>query len=237
MKKEYLYIGQYYHMGGKELPDDFKVGVTSDLKNREYNLSRTNSPIKYILLRAWEIPSRIRRTDVEKLIELIFFDSKYDSCEWYNYDREEFQSKISLLLETLNTMIKVDDINFKEINLNSDVTIQDKIETDIRETKKSDWSNIRVNMDNTLIQNKVAAETFADCIHLIIQNVGIESVVRDFSKHVKILKEDFPPYKVTQLRKRDGIFIDCHSSTNLKIKILRDMCNLYNLNCLIEKIS
>jgi hypothetical protein len=37
MKKQYVYIGKYYHIGGKELPSDYKFGVTENLDQREYS--------------------------------------------------------------------------------------------------------------------------------------------------------------------------------------------------------
>ena len=71
MKKQYVYIGQYYHIRNKELPVDYKFGVTTNLNQRERELSRTNSPIKYMIINAWEIPSNIIREKVENIIEYI----------------------------------------------------------------------------------------------------------------------------------------------------------------------
>ena len=72
MEKQYVYIGQYYHIKNKELPLDFKFGVTDNLDKREYSLGRTKSPIKYMILKAWEIPINVSRERVEKLIATIF---------------------------------------------------------------------------------------------------------------------------------------------------------------------
>ncbi len=37
MEKQYVYIGQYYHIKNKELPLDLKFGVTNNLTQREYS--------------------------------------------------------------------------------------------------------------------------------------------------------------------------------------------------------
>ena len=35
MQKQYVYIGQYYHIRNKELPVDYKFGLTSNLNKIE----------------------------------------------------------------------------------------------------------------------------------------------------------------------------------------------------------
>jgi hypothetical protein len=51
----------------KDLPLDFKFGVTENLNQRENSLSKTKSPIKYMILKAWEIPYNAKREKVENL--------------------------------------------------------------------------------------------------------------------------------------------------------------------------
>ena len=236
MEKNYLYIGTYYHIGGKELPDDYKVGVTNDLKIRENELGRTKSPIKYLILRAWEIPSLIKRTDVEKLISLVFSNSKYDGCEWYDYDKQEFQDKIVELFDTINSMVMIDDVNFVEVDLDgSNTTMEEKIESTVRKNKKSDWSNLKVVIDGNTIENVVASDTFAESVGVFIDKFTIEDVIKNFGNIIKTSNDDFPDYKQKQSKETRGVFVDCHSSTETKIKQLKKMCDFYNTNCVIEK--
>ena len=236
MKKNYLYIGQYYHIRNKSLPNDFKVGVTNNLKIREYSLGTTKSPIKYIILRAWEIPPSLNRTQVEKLIELIFNDSKYDGCEWYDYDEVEFQDKIQKLFEILNNMNISNEINFVEVDLNQKTNTEDILESSIRENKKSEWSNLKVLIEDHTFQNKFASETFSNSIQVLVDKFGVDEVIMNFPDIVKIRKEDFPTYKQNQLREINGVFVDCHSSTDTKIKKLKLMCNFFGVNYIIEKV-
>lgn len=119
MKKQYVYIGQYYHIRNKELPVDYKFGVTTNLNQRERELSRTNSPIKYMIINAWEIPSNIIREKVENIIELIFNDSKYPGCEWYDIDGETFKIKIKKLFEILTDMVEDNNFAFTEVDLSN----------------------------------------------------------------------------------------------------------------------
>ena len=52
----YVYIGEYYHVKGKNLDlYEIKIGTTKDLKKREYQLNDTKSPIGYRLILAWEV--------------------------------------------------------------------------------------------------------------------------------------------------------------------------------------
>ena len=130
-KKQYVYIGQYYHLKNKELPLDFKFGVTDNLNQREYSLGRTKSPIKYMLLRAWELPSNVKREKVEKLISTIFDENKYDGCEWYDIDGDVFQDKITTLFEVISEMVDDLKFSFTEVNLDRVPTAKDIIEKEI----------------------------------------------------------------------------------------------------------
>jgi hypothetical protein len=225
MKKQYVYIGQFYHIKNKELPLDYKFGVTDDLEQREYSLGRTKSPIKYMILKAWELPLNVKREKVEKMIALIFDENKYDGCEWYDVDGETFQGKIKELFEIISDMI--DDLNFTfvevDLDKNSDGDIVEKeIEKEIRTGKKAPWTNLEVNIEGNLIKLDSAKSTYGKSIEEILKTIDPVQFSIDFPRIFKLNKSDYPEYKWSSLLKIGDFYLDTYTNTAQK---KRDICN------------
>jgi hypothetical protein len=233
MKKQYVYIGQYYHIKNKELPLDYKFGVTDDLDQREYSLGRTKSPIKYMILKAWELPSNVKREKVEKMIALVFDEHKYDGCEWYDVDGETFQGKIKSLFEILSEMVDDTNFSFVEVDLNkSDETtdiVEKEIESEIRSGRKSPWTNISVEIDGINLSSDSGKVSFINSIKYIISKVGEVNLAIDFPNILKLDLNEYPEYKKCQSEKLDKFYLDTHSSTQEKIKILKSIVEKYNI--------
>ena len=231
-KKQYVYIGQYYHIKNKELPLDYKFGVTDNLDQREYSLGRTKSPIKYMILKAWEIPINVKREKVEKLISTIFSENKYDGCEWYDIDGETFQGKISSLFQIITDMIEDGEFRFHEIELNnnseSDV-LEKELEKEIRSGKKAAWTNLKIDVEGENMSSSSAKSSFSNAVRKIIEITGETQFAIDYSKIFKSNIEDFAEYKRNQVEKIGNFYLDCQSSTQMKKSQLEDMLKKYQI--------
>jgi hypothetical protein len=230
-KKQYVYIGQYYHIGGKELPSEYKFGVTDNLQQREYSLSRTKSPIKYMILRAWELPSMVKREKVEKIIEILFSESKYPGCEWYDVDPDTFQEKITLLFLTLTDMFSDEDISFVEVDLNnteSEVIDDSPLEKEIRKRRKSD--NLKIVMNGDDISQVKAVDGFRE-FFLEVYKIKGNQLKLDFTDIIFDKQEDY----TTKLGDTN-IYLKTEISTQRKKNLIERVTKKYNLNCVVEMI-
>lgn len=239
MKKQYVYIGQYYHIKNKELPLDFKFGVTNSLNQREYSLGSTKSPIKYMILKAWEIPSNVSREKVEKLIATVFSEYKYDGCEWYDIDGDLFKSKISTLFQIISDMVNDGAFSFTEIDLNTiehSSKVEVEIEKEIRTGKKSPWTNLKIEVNNVDISGDSAKNGFVNAFKKIIETINPIQLSVDFNRIFKENKEDFPDYKHSQCSEINGFYLDCQSSTREKTKQLIEVFKKYNISGKVEVI-
>lgn len=237
MKKQYVYIGQFYHIKNKELPLDYKFGVTDNLTQREYSLGRTKSPIKYMILKAWEIPVSVPRERVEDLIEAIFAEHKYDGCEWYDIDGDIFQNKISIIFQIISKMVVDGDFNFIEVNLNEEGgenIVEVEIEKEIRSGKKSPWTNLRIEIDGVDISGDSARKGFVNAFEKVVEKISPVQIALDFNKIFKPNNDDYPEYKRSQSQKIDNFFLDTQSSTKEKSKILKDLFDKYGIEGNIE---
>jgi hypothetical protein len=237
MKKQYVYIGQYYHIKNKDLPLDFKFGVTENLNQRENSLSKTKSPIKYMILKAWEIPYNAKREKVEKLISTIFSENKYDGCEWYDIDYETFQGKISTLFQIITEMVEDCEFKFSEVDLSkgdSEDTLTNEIEKEIRNGKKTEWTNLEIKIDGVSFSGKSARDGFVNAIKKVVYLVGDLQFLIDNAKLSKSNIEDFPEYKRGQVEKINNFYLDTHSSTKDKCRILTEIFKKYNISYQID---
>lgn len=240
MKKQFVYIGQYYHIKGKQIPLDYKFGVTDSLDMREYQLSRTKSPIKYMILRAWEIPVSVKRESVERLIKWLFREENYKSTEWYDVDGDIFQDQITEFFNLLTDMIPNDDFKFIEVNLDftTPKSIEEKTEQEIR--KKSLSKNMICTLDDgSVIINKDhggAAQTFVDTIRYLRKYIDLEILIKDFPRICGKDSDAFSQLKLNsaQLKEVDDMVINTCWSTASKSKHLNDMFNKYKKNINIE---
>jgi hypothetical protein len=237
-KKQFVYIGQYYHIKNKELPLDYKFGVTDNLDQREYSLGRTKSPIKYMILKAWELPINVKSEKVEKLIETIFSEQKYDGCEWYDIDGDLFKDKISSLFHIISDMVSDVDFSFTEVSLDESEgdVIEKEIEKEIRTGKKSPWTNLKIEIDGIDISEDSAKKGFVKTIQKILENTSLVDFSIDFNKIFKSNKNDYAEYKQNQAEEINGFYLDTQSSTKEKYKILNDIFNKYKINGKVEII-
>jgi len=93
-------------------------------------------------------------------------------------------------------------------------------------------TNIRVTIDGDIFENSKASTTFVEVIDYIINNVEFNNI-NDFNSYGKpIISNDikfFPEYARTQVHKKGEYFVNCHSSTNEKKRIIDEILSKYNL--------
>jgi ribosomal protein S7 len=240
MKKQYVYIGRYYHIKNKELPLDYKFGVTENLDQREFSLSRTKSPIKYMILKAWEIPINVKREKVEKLISTVFAENKYDGCEWYDIDGDMFQGKISILFQIISDMIEDGNFNFQEVDLDSSSKTEDvvekEIEKEIRSGKKSEWTNLKITFDGEEIIQEKAKDSLIQFVKKVLERVEPVQFAIDFPRLLKANREDFPIYKKNQSQSIGDFWLDTHSSTSEKKRMCLEILDFYGFSGGVEII-
>jgi hypothetical protein len=238
MKKQYVYIGRYYHLKNKELPLDYKFGVTDNLDLREVSLGRTKSPIKYMILKAWEIPSNVNREKVEKLIAIIFAEYKYDGCEWYDVDGDLFQSKITYLFQIISDMVIDGNFVFTEVDLDNSSKTEDilekELEKEIRAGKKADWTTLKITYGDKVITSNKAKNCLIDFLLEVSDTIELVQIALDFPNMLKTDKNNFPDYKQNQTGKVKDFWVDAHSSTDMKRKFILAIFERYNLNGSVE---
>lgn len=233
----WIYIGEYYHIANKEMPSDCKFGVTDDLTKREYSLNRTKSPINYRMVKAWRVPDNMKREDVEVLISIAFSEQKYDGCEWYNVELEEFYTKILTLFDHLRKMTNNSYFNFVEEDLKSKGIIQETFEEIIE--KRSAWTNLEITIDDITISGIKAKDRFFNFIKWIVDNnkVDINNLSNDFSGILKKNLEDFAEYKRIQSNTIYGFYLDCHSGTIEKKNIIDRISDKYGLGVICNVVK
>lgn len=240
MKKQYVYIGRYYHIKNKELPLDYKFGVTDNLDQREFSLGRTKSPIKYMILKAWEIPFNVQREKVEKLIANIFAEYKYDGCEWYDVDGDLFQSKVTTLFQIISDMVIDGNFVFSEVNLDVDIKTDDliekELEKEIRAGKKADWTTLKITYGDKVITSNKAKNCLTDFLLEVSETIELVQIALDFPNMLKTDKNNFADYKQDAAAKVKDFWVDTHSSTDMKRKFILSIFDLYNLDGSVEII-
>jgi hypothetical protein len=239
MKKQYVYIGRYYHIKNKELPFDYKFGVTDNLDQREFSLGRTKSPIKYMILKAWEIPSNVAREKVEKLIANIFAEYKYDGCEWYDVDGDLFQSKITHLFQIISDMVLDGNFVFTEVNLEEGSKTEDVIEKEIEKeirSGKAEWTTLKIKIGDMNISSNKAKSCLIEFIQFIFTKVEPVQFALDYPNLLKTSKDNFPDYKKNQAVSIGEFWFDTHSSTQEKKRIISDIMNFYSIDGSVDII-
>lgn len=85
MERYFVYFGEYidlFKSKSADLPYR-KVGFTTDLEQREYQLNRTKGPIGYSYIAAWECPDKKSMHDLEWVIHNFKSGSRCDNTEWF----------------------------------------------------------------------------------------------------------------------------------------------------------
>ena len=242
-KNQYIYIGQYFHIKQKSLPFDLKFGVTDNLEIREHQLSKTKSPIKYMIVYAWKLPSEVNREQVEKLISCVFDEKKYNGCEWYDINNDDekidFITKVEKILSILSDMHNIDHYKFEKINFNksdnlsekTETTVEDKIRKNIEISTKT---KLKVSIaDNEIFEN-TATNTYLKTIEFLIDSYDLSSVKLDDLKFLS-KTNNFPEWATVSEYK--GYFINTGYSTIRKKNNLNNLFKIMNINGNIEIIE
>lgn len=235
-KKQYVYIGQYYHIKNKDLPLDYKFGVTNNLDKREHSLGSTKSPIKYMILRAWELPTNVKREKVEKIISLFFDDCKYDGCEWYDIDGDTFQDKIKELFDVISDMVVDTNFTFNEVDLDKK-TSGDIIEREIeKEIRNGVNSKISIDINGKIINGDSAKVVYYNAINEIIKYVSPIRLCIDFPKIIKSNKNDYPDYKISCNGILDigDFYLDTHMNNGQKKRYIKYILDFYKISGNVE---
>lgn len=212
------------------MPEDYKFGVTNNLSNREFQLNRTNSPIGYVIVKAWQVPDNIKREDVELIIENIFSDQKYTNCEWYDVNLEYFINKIKAHFELLKKITSNKYFNFVEVNLDN-VEGQNDAEQK-QERKKSPATTLDIQIEGNNIEGFTAKEKLGKFFNWVINNnyIDIEKLKEDYSR-IKDSVDDMPEYvKNRYISLDNGLYLDSNSSTIDKYNIINKIITEYNLD-------
>ena len=239
-KAQYVYLGRYYHIKSKELPFDFKFGVTDNLDKREFQLGNTKSPIKYMILRAWKIPHNVKREQIESFIGLVFDKEKYDGCEWYDIDDDDhaivFQNKITDLFKCFSKFTADDTFVFEEMDLKNPSKIADTNEIKIRVENENNLKKmLKVVIDgNVISENKTPTEVYLDSFKYLIDKNGEDSfhLMNEHKTYLTSDVSDFPSYADTKIYKT--MFINSRFSTTSKKKNLEKFFDLYSINGTVE---
>lgn len=214
------------------MPEDYKFGVTNNLSNREFQLNRTNSPIRYVIVKAWKVPDNIKREDVELLIENIFSDQKYNNCEWYDIELDKFISKITAHFDMLRKMTSGQYFNFVEIDLDN---VEGQNEPDQKqERRKSAKLDMEIKIEGQTVEGFTVKEKLGKFINWTLNsnNVDFEKLKNDYSRIIKDNIEDIPGYARSgrYILLDNGYYLNANSDTPEKCNMINKIITEYNLD-------
>ena len=227
IEQEYLYIGIYKHINNKKIPTDCKLGVTREIQQRIYQLNRTKSPLNYYMKKIWKIPSTLNREKVEKLIQNHFEYAKYDGCEWFDIELNEFYVKLSKYLELLNEMfLSKSEYKFEEIT--------EEITEEINKKTKPTRLKLTTN-EGLIIYELTSRDTFIKCLEHYGSIFGIEEISTCLNL-VNDVNDINPQYKNTIVKFGDFYY---HTNTNTKHKYseIKQIIETFNINDVLEIIN
>ena len=94
----YIYLGEYYHKAGKELNlSEKKIGKTINLDQREHELGRTNSPIGYTYINAWNTGDDTDK--VERQIHALLGHDRMEGTEWFEDKADDLNDRLSTFMD------------------------------------------------------------------------------------------------------------------------------------------
>ena len=94
----YIYLGEYYHKAGKELNlSEKKIGKTINLDQREHELGRTNSPIGYTYINAWDTGDDTDK--VERQIHALLGHDRMEGTEWFEDKADDLNDRLSTFMD------------------------------------------------------------------------------------------------------------------------------------------
>ena len=93
----YIYLGKYFHRAGKELNlSEKKIGKTINLDQREHELGRTNSPIGYTYINAWNTGDDTDK--VERQIHSLLGHDRMEGNEWFEDRADDLNHRLSTFM-------------------------------------------------------------------------------------------------------------------------------------------
>ncbi len=120
-----VYVGTYFDTLGRELPNDKKIGITTDnVHNRQRALSRTKSPLGFVMLYAWKVDMEARL--IEKTLHDLFKDQRITG-EWFRDEGETVADGVfSLmnLLSTVGTRVEQMDLETREVAVEGEPSVE-----------------------------------------------------------------------------------------------------------------
>lgn len=239
-KLNYIYIGQFYHIRNKELPYDLKIGITNNLNNRESQISNTKSPIKYMIIEAWQIPSNFNREAVEDMLEKLFDREKYPDCEWYDLKNEdeklEFINKAESFINKMNNLVP--GAEFKKVNLISNSkTNKNDIniikEDNIRKELKNKSQLLEVIIDEIHIKESSSKKTFTKTLEYLIDNYPICQLNLENYQFIKYKSDKFSDNNAI-IESYNDFYINTHSCTIVKKSQLEKIIPNFTNNFKVE---
>jgi len=244
-KPQYVYLGRYYHISNKELPLDFKFGVTDNLDKREFQLGNTKSPIKYMILRAWKIPHNVKREQIESFIGLVFDKEKYDGCEWYDIQDDDhaitFQNKIKDLFICFSKFTSDDTFVFEEVDLKTSSKITDKNEVKVEDKIRIDNEKklkklLKVTIDDKNIIGDTPTLVYVNTLKHIFDTLGESRLLEKLSEHKTYFsncKEDLPNYHEYP-HQYENWWIGTNYDTDRKKTLMERFFVLYSIDGKVE---
>tara|TARA_Y100000593_G_scaffold67698_1_gene124463 strand:+ start:177 stop:878 length:702 start_codon:yes stop_codon:yes gene_type:complete len=172
--KQFLYIGELRDIKDRDLGiNDKKIGITSSLDIREFQLSQTKSPIIFKIIKSWEFEDKVK--EVEKILHERFKDYRIIG-EWFDDKENNLLDEIYNFLKYLSRL----GINYNEININDNESIKPK------RIKGSDKTIIKVN--NTTFNGKSLGDLYLQVLKYLIES--------NYSKRI----DNILPYSTSSVR-------------------------------------
>ena len=117
MDYKYLYFGKLVDFKGRNIGvEDKKIGITNNLDFREKELSRTKSPIKFLMIYAWKI-EEVHCSVIERILHEIF-GNRNTNGEYFEdeIDGEELINVLRWYLERFRELgISINEVKVTEI--------------------------------------------------------------------------------------------------------------------------
>ena len=140
----YIYLGKYFHRAGKELNlSEKKIGKTINLDQREHELGRTNSPIGYTYINAWDTGDDTDK--VERQVHALLGHDRMDGNEWFEDQADDLNERLSTFMNYGN---------YKEVSLKDEEDEQANV------VRKVSRDKIRENELKGKINEYLVGETF-----------------------------------------------------------------------------
>ena len=165
----YIYLGKYFHRTGKELNlSEKKIGKTINLDQREHELGRTNSPIGYTYINAWDTGDDTDK--VERQIHALLGHDRMEGTEWFEDKADDLNDRLSTFMDYGN---------------HKRVELVDEEDTDANEVRKVSRDKLKENELKEKINEYLVGESFSftrpnDFVQTItIKENGIHSSTND----------------------------------------------------------